>query len=357
MRVGIPKEIKDHEGRVALLPEAVAQLVAAGHQVLVQRGAGAGSGHADSLYRRAGAELVAGARPLYARSEMVVKVKEPLPKEFGFFRPGLRIFCFLHLAANPGLVRALCKHRVTALAFETLVEGGTTPLLRPMSEIAGRLSVIVGAHYLQSNQGGRGVLLSPTDYSEGARVTIVGCGSVGRAAAEVAAEMGARVHALDLRPEPLAAWAARFSNLRLEASSPQVIAASLREADLAIGAIYIPGAKAPKVIRRAMVRRMEPGAVLVDVSVDQGGASETTRPTSHSQPVYRRYGVIHYAVPNMPALVSRTASQVLSRAVLPYVKRVAALEEVAQLEADPVLRGAINVRGGEVTNPAVLASL
>lgn len=353
MIIGVPKEIKDHEGRVALLPEAVAELACAGHRVLVQRGAGAGSGYPDALYRRAGAELVAGARSLYARAELVVKVKEPLPKEFAYFRPGLKIFCFLHLAANPRLLRALCRKSVTALAFETVIENGATPLLKPMSEIAGRLSVVVGAHYLQSQNGGKGVLLSPTDYSAGARVTVVGCGSVGRAAAETAAGMGAKVLALDLRPESLASWAARFSAIRLESSSAPAVAAALRDSDLVVGAVYIPGAKAPKVIQRAAVQRMEPGSVLVDVAVDQGGASETTRPTSHSHPIYRRYGVIHYAVPNMPAMVSRTAAQVLSTVLLPFVLKVASCEDVEALQADPVLSGALNVHAGRVVHPSL----
>jgi len=357
MRIGVPKEIKEMEGRVVLLPEAVAELRRSGHEVLVQAGAGAGSGYPDILYRKAGAELVRQARALYARSDLVVKVKEPLPAEYGYFRPGLRLFCYLHLAANPRLTRALSRARVDALAFETLVEAGTTPLLKPMSEIAGRLSVLVGAHFLQTGQGGKGVLLAPTEASDGARVAVVGGGSVGRAAAELAAQMGARVRVLDLRPDPLRAWAQAFPNIDLEPSTPTLLRAALAEVDLVVGAVYIPGAKAPQVLRRAMVQRMESGSVLVDVAVDQGGASETTRPTSHSHPVYRRYGVIHYAVPNMPALVSRTASQVLSRTVLPYLMKVAAIGDMEQLEADPLLRSAINIRGGEVMHPAVLATL
>lgn len=356
MIVGIPKEIKDHEGRVALLPDAVAELVRAGHRVLVQRGAGAGSGYPDAEYRRAGAALAANARALYVGAQLVVKVKEPLPQEFSYFRPGLRLFCYLHLAANPRLVRALQKSRVEALAFETLMVGAATPLLRPMSEIAGRLSVVVGAHFLQTDQGGKGVLLSPTDFSEGASVVVVGGGSVGRAAAEVAAGMGARVTVLDLKPEALAFWARNFPAVKVEASSPEGVGRALRGADLVVGAVYIPGAKAPKVIRRAMVKRMEAGSVLVDVAVDQGGASETTRPTSHSHPVYRRYGVIHYAVANMPALVSRTASQVLSRVILPYVRQVAELERLEDLSANRVLKSAVNVAVGEILHPGVRAA-
>lgn len=357
MIIGVPKEIKDHEGRVALLPDAVQALRRAGHRVLVQRGAGLGSGYADVLYRRAGAEILPNARTLYGKSELIVKVKEPLPKEFPLLRPGMRLFCYLHLAANHRLVRALQKSGVEALAFETLMLGGSTPLLKPMSEIAGRLSVVIGAHFLQTDQGGKGVLLSPTDFSEGASVVVVGGGNVGRAAAEVAAGMGARVTVLDLKPEGLAFWARNFPRLQVGPSTPDSVAKALRGADLAVGAVYLPGAKAPKVIRRAMVKRMEPGSVLVDVAVDQGGAAETTHPTSHSHPTYRRYGVIHYAVGNMPAVVSRSASQVLSRVLLPYVLQVAGIEKIEDIETDTVLSSSVNVARGQVLHPAVLASL
>jgi len=357
MIVGVPKEIKDHEGRVALLPDAVAALVSGGHRVLVQHRAGEGSGYPDALYRKAGAELVTTARSLYGASQMVVKVKEPLPAEYDYFRPDLRLFCYLHLAANPRLTRALVRSGVEALAFETLIEGRATPLLRPMSEIAGRLSVTIGAHFLQTDKGGKGVLLSPTDFSEGASVVVVGGGSVGRAAAEVAAGVGARVTVFDIRPEALRMWAKRFPSLRVEASSSKAIAEALKQADLAVGAVYVPGAKAPQVIRRAMVQRMEPGSVLVDVAVDQGGTSETTRPTSHSNPIYRRYGVIHYAVPNMPALVSRTASQVLSRVLLPYVLRVAEKKTTEEMQADSAIASSLNIIEGKISHPAVSASL
>ena len=348
--IGIPKEMKDRESRVALLPGEVATLCRHGHRVLVQSRAGIGAGYSDRDYRQAGARLVASASGLWKSADMVVKVKEPLPSEYRYFRRGLRLFCYLHLAAAPSLTRALRKSGVQALAFETLLKNGSTPLLKPMSEIAGRLSITIGAHFLQSDRGGRGVLLSPTDFSEPASVVVVGGGNVGRAAAEAAAGLGARVIVFDLRPEALKSWAKLHSNLSLQAATPTRIAKALSQADLAVGAVYIPGARAPRVIRRAMVESMPPGSVLVDVAVDQGGASETTRPTSHSRPVYRAHGVWHYAVPNMPALVSRTASQALSKVILPYVLRVSNSKD-RDFRNDLELRTAVNLWEGEIVHP------
>jgi alanine dehydrogenase len=348
--IGIPREIKDRESRVALLPSAVATLRRRGHRVLVQSRAGIGAGYSDADYRTAGAAIAPSAARLWRDAELVVKVKEPLPAEYRFFRRDLRLFCYLHLAAAPRLTRALERSGIQALAFETLVQDGRTPLLKPMSEIAGRLSVTIGAHFLQSDRGGRGVLLSPTDFSAPASVVVVGGGNVGRAAAEAAAGLGARVLVFDARPEALGKWAGRYSNLTLHLATPARIARALREADLAVGAVYVPGARAPRVIRRSMVKDMPLGSVLVDVAVDQGGAAETTRPTSHSRPVYRTYGVWHYAVPNMPALVSRTASQALSKVILPYVLGVANSKD-RDLPRDSRLSSAINLWEGEIVHP------
>ncbi|HKY64204.1 MAG TPA: alanine dehydrogenase [bacterium] len=350
MIIGIPREVKDRESRVALLPRAVAQLRRRGHRVLVQSRAGVGAGYSDADYRAAGATMVPSAARLWGSSELIVKVKEPLPAEHRYFRHGLRLFCYLHLAAAPRLARALQKSGVQALAFETLERNGATPLLKPMSEIAGRLSVTIGAHFLQSDRGGRGVLLSPTDFSAPASVVVIGGGNVGRAAAETAAGLGARVTVFDSRPEPLRDWARLHSNLVLQGATPVRIAKALSQADLAVGAVYVPGARAPRVIRRSMVQGMPPGSVLVDVAVDQGGASETTRPTSHSRPVYQAHGVWHYAVPNMPALVSRTASQALSKVILPYVLQVAEISE-RRLLTDPELSSAVNLWEGEIVHP------
>ncbi len=355
--IGIPREIKDNEKRVALLPDAVAALVREDHQVFIQKGAGDGSDFPDREYLGAGARLLPNARALYRSSELIVKVKEPLPAEYPYFREGLKFFCYLHLAANRRLTRELMKKRVIALAFETLEdETGGTPLLRPMSEIAGRLSVTLGAHYLQKNYGGRGVLLSPTHFSPPGKVCVIGGGSVGRAAAEVAAGLGARVVVLDIQLAKLEAWAKSLPNLELLACSPESLALHLSDSDLVVAAVYVHGASAPKIITKAMVRGMPKGSVLMDVAVDQGGASETTRATSISQPIYLRYGIVHCAVPNLPALVSRTASQALNGAILPYVQRVAGLESLASLIRDPLLASALNVAEGRIVHSKVRAS-
>lgn len=358
MIIGIPKEIKDHEKRVILLPDAVAALVRRGHRVWVQRRAGVGSGYEDFDYQRAGARLVSSPRDIYRGADLILKVKEPLPREFRFFHRGLVLFCFLHLAADKPLARALQRAGVTALGFETLEKpSGVTPLLKPMSEIAGRLSVQLGVHYLRTDQGGKGVLLSPTDYSEAGNVTILGGGNVGRAAAEAAAGLGARVRVMDLAPGRLEAWARRYSRVEVMGFNSRRLSEALRHTDLAIGAAYVPGARAPRVIKRGMVKQMQAGSVLVDVAVDQGGTSETTRPTSLSRPVYTRYGVIHCAVPNLPALVSHTASKILSKAVLPYVIQVAEMKEVQRLLADKVLATAVNVHAGRIIHPRVRDAL
>lgn len=358
MIIGIPKEIKDHEDRVALLPAEVKRLKQKGHRVLVERHAGIKVGVTDQAYRQAGATIVSQARDLYGRCELVVKVKEPLPAEYGFFRSDLILFCFLHLAANRVLARRLRDSGITALGYETLEDRrGGTPLLKPMSEIAGRLSVYLGAHYLRSDQGGKGILLSPTHYSDGGRVTIVGGGNVGRAAAEVAVGLGAQVDLFDLHPQKLKSWAKDFPKLRPARSTPQALSRSIAKADLVVGAVYVHGARTPQVIRSRMVKKMEPSSVLVDVAVDQGGASETTRPTSLSKPVYLKYGVIHCAVTNLPALVSRTASQILSKEVLPYVERIGKKKTASELVNDSVLKSAVNISGGEIIHPKVKESL
>jgi alanine dehydrogenase len=358
MIIGIPKEIKDHETRVALLPEAVRALLRRGHEVLVQSRAGEGAGYSDAEYREAGARLVSSARGLYQNSQLIVKVKEPLPREYGFFRKDLLLFCFLHLAANPKLTLRLVRSGITALGFETLEDRqGGTPLLKPMSEIAGRLASQLAVQYLRSDLGGKGVLLSPTEYSEPGRVVIIGGGNVGRASAEVAAGLGARVLVLDRYPGPLRRWAQPFPNIELSKSSPGKIARALLQADLVVGAVYIPGARTPRVIRREMVKNMEKGSVLIDVAVDQGGASETTRPTTISHPVYELYGVLHCAITNMPALVGRTSSKVLSRVILPYVLEVARRGSAQELLQDRALHSAVNVSGGRVIHPQVAASL
>lgn len=352
--VGLPKEIKDHEERIALLPGAVRVLVRAGHRVLVQRGAGSGSGYPDADYQRAGAHIVNTAKSLYEISELVLKVKEPLPAEYPLLREGLLLFCYLHLAANPQLTRALQQKRVRAVGFETLLDRrGHTPLLSPMSEIAGRLSTLLGAQYLRTDSGGKGVLLSPTAQTLPGRVVVVGGGHVGRSAAEVAAGLGAEVEVFDINPKALASWARRHPRIKVRPSRSKGLQAAMARADLVVGAVYVPGAKTPQVIRRAMVRAMCKGSVLVDVAVDQGGASQTTRPTSITKPTYTQFGVIHSAIPNLPALVSRSASQALSKVLLPYVKAMAALKDVHKILTSPRFRGGANVWDGAIVHPKV----
>lgn len=358
MRIGLPKELKEKETRVALTPEAVGSLIRDGHNVLIQRGAGRLSGFPDSLYRQTGAKMVSTLAEIYRRVDLVVKVKEPLPREYKFFRPGLILFCYLHLAPNKKLVHALCKSRVTALGFETLLDSrGRTPLLRPMSEIAGCLSAQLGAQFLRSDAGGKGTLLSATDYSPPGKVLVVGAGNVGRAAAKVAAGMGARVLALDRHPGPLRSWAKKFSNIHLQTYTPAALRRNISKADLVIGSIYIPGARTPQLIRKAMVRSMAAGSVLVDVAVDQGGAAETTHPTTIARPVYRRFGVIHCAIPNLPALTGRSATQALSKVILPYVRRVAGKRSAEKILQDGMLKSAVNIHRGKIIHPAVLKAL
>ncbi len=267
MKIGVPREIKDNERRVSLLPQAVRTLVSRGHQVFVQRHAGAAAGFPDALYRQAGARLVASLSGVYRQSDMVVKVKEPQPEEYAYLRVAQRLFCYLHLAANASLTQVLRMKRVEALAFETLEDApGRTPLLQPMSEIAGRLATLLGANALRSDLQGKGVLLAPTTYSAPGRVVVVGAGHVGRAAAEVALGLGARVWVLDRRIDFLRDWARAHAKLQVRRSTSRVLASLVRQADLVIGAVYIPGARAPQLISTAMVKSMEPGSVLVDVA-------------------------------------------------------------------------------------------
>lgn len=352
MRIGIPKERKAFESRVALLPAAVGALVKAGHEVLVERGAGLGIGITDRVYRAEGARVMASAEKLWQASQLILKVKEPQPSEYRYFRKDLWLFCFLHLAANRPLLSALQKKRVFALAFETLLDAkGKTPLLKPMSQIAGRLSAQLGAEFLRSERGGKGVLLSPTDASPPGRVVVVGGGHVGRAAAEVAAGLGAQVQVVDRFIEPLQKWARTYPNLTLYASSAKTLTCLIKRADLVIGSVYVTGAKTPQLISKAMVKSMEAGSVLIDVAVDQGGASETTRATSISKPSYQKYGVTHLAIPNLPALVGRSASEALSSCLLPYVEGLATKSNFQQIKKEKKLFGAINIFDGKILHP------
>ncbi|RMG09257.1 MAG: alanine dehydrogenase [Planctomycetota bacterium] len=360
MIVGIPKEIKDNERRVALTPEGSARLVAAGQRVLVERGAGAGSGFPDADYSAAGAELVDDVEELWARAELIVKVKEPVGPELGRLRADLVLFTYLHLAASPAAARALLDSGATGIAYETVqTPDGRLPLLEPMSEVAGRLAAQAGAHYLEAPHGGAGKLLGGVGGAPPARVVVLGAGAVGRNACEVALGMGAEVTLLNrgaARRERVAA-ALGSERLSTDGLDPQVLEGAVREADLLVGAIYVPGAAAPKIVSRALVESMRPGSVIVDVAVDQGGCVETTRPTTHSDPVFVVAGVVHYCVANMPGAVPRTSTLALTAATLPYVLALATLGPMEAARADPALAKGFNTHEGRVVHPAVAASL
>ncbi|MEN6478741.1 MAG: alanine dehydrogenase [Anaerolineales bacterium] len=358
MIVGIPREIKDQEYRVSMTPGAVEALVHDGHTVLVESGAGVSSGFVDSEYQRAGAQLCGLASEVYAQSDMVVKVKEPLPEEYGCLRPGLLLFTYLHLAASESLTDALLQAQVTGVAYETVQrEDGSLPLLTPMSEIAGRMAVQIGAHYLEQTEGGRGVLLSGVAGVRAASVVILGGGVVGTNAARVALGLGARTTVIDLNIDRLRYLEDIFGGaLTTMASNYRNIFEAVRRAELLIGAVLVPGAKAPLLVTEEMVRSMAPGSVVLDVAVDQGGCIETAHPTSHSQPIYRLHDVIHYAVPNIPGAVPRTATYALSNATLPYIRTLAAKGLIEAIQDDGALARGVNTYQGHITHAAVAAA-
>ena len=353
MRIGLPKEIKDQEFRVGLTPAAVQGLCQQGHRVMVETGAGTGSGFENEEYERAGATLVEDAATAWAQ-EMVVKVKEPQPSEYGFFRPDLLLFTYLHLAAERSLTKALLESGMVAIAYETVATpDGRLPLLTPMSIIAGRLSVQFGARYLERQQGGRGVLLGGIPGVAPGTVVILGGGVVGTEAAKMAVGLGARVQIIDINVDRLGELEALFgSRVELLYSSPAQIAASVPQADLLIGAVLVPGRRAPTLVSKDLVATLRPGSVIIDVAVDQGGCIETLRPTSHSQPTYLEHGVVHFGVPNMPGAVPWTATQALNNATLPYVLKLAG-QGMAALDTDTGLMGGLNVSGGKLVHPAV----
>ena len=353
MRIGIPKEIKPLEGRVALAPEAVGELVRAGHEVLIQSGAGEASGYPDDAYTAHGAGIVADAAAVYVQATLIVKVKEPIAAEYALLRAEHVLFSYLHLAAVPELAQALMKKGLTALAFETVEAHGRLPLLAPMSEIAGRLALQIGAHLLHRPMGGRGLLLGGLPGTERGRVVVLGAGEAGGAAAAAAAALGAEVTVLARSRDSLARMHALGANVTALHSSHGAIADAVRTADLLVGAVLITGARAPHLVTRDMVRTMRPGSVIVDISVDQGGCIETIRPTDYRNPTYTEAGVIHFGVTNMPGAVPRTATQALSGAIAPYVARLAQ----PGWEQDASLRSGVNVRAGRIEHPAVAAAL
>jgi alanine dehydrogenase len=353
--VGLPKEIKDNEYRVGLTPAGVRALTDAGHRVIVERGAGAGSGFVDDLYEKAGGQLIASADDVWAEAEMIVKVKEPIAPEYPRMKEGLLLFTYLHLAPDPKQTEALLKNKVTGVAYETITDKrGTLPLLTPMSEVAGRMAVQVGAQYLEKMNGGRGVLLGGVPGVPAARVVIIGGGVVGTNAAKIAVGMGAHVTIIDRDLDRLRELDDIFlSKISTLASSAYAIHGAIAEADLIIGAVLVAGAAAPKLVTREMLRDVPDGAVIVDVAVDQGGCIETTRPTTHSNPTFYEEGVLHYCVANMPGAVPRTSTFALTNATLPYVLRLANRGFLGAIASDPGLKEGVNTYAGKLTIEAV----
>jgi alanine dehydrogenase len=356
--IGVPKEIKENEGRVAIVPSGVRALREAGHRVLVEAGAGEGSSIHDGDYEAAGAEMCAAAGDVWGPAALVVKVKEPVEREFGHLRDGLMVFAFLHLAANGALAAELLKKGVTAIGYETVeIDDGSLPILAPMSAIAGRLSVLEGVHYLTGPCGGSGVLISGVPGVPPGGVAILGAGIVGLNAARMAVGLGARVTVLDVRAEGLRrvdeAFGGRVSTCF---SNPDSIEDAVIGADILVGAVHSAGLRAPRLVSRRTVARMRKGSVIVDVSVDQGGCVETIRPTTHSDPVYVAEGVVHYGVANMPGAVPRTATYALTAATLPYLLALA-MDGMDAVRSNPSLRRGVNTHSRRVTHPSVAASL
>jgi alanine dehydrogenase len=353
MIIGVPKEIKEQEQRVALLPSATNQLTRRGHSVLVERNAGLGSGYPDQDYVKAGAEIVEQAKEVFARADMIVKVKEPLKAEFPLLRKGQILFTYLHLAASKSLTEALLKSGVTGVAYETIQVDHRLPLLEPMSEIAGRMSVVMGANFLAKYNGGSGVLLGGVPGVLPGRVVVLGGGTSGVNALRMAKGLGADATILDVDVERLRFLDIAIENLHTLYSNEANLDDLMPDCDLLIGAVLLPGAKAPKLITRAMLRKMKPGSVMVDISIDQGGCAETSRPTTHLDPVYVEEGVTHYCVANMPAAYARTATQALTNVTYRYVELLADFGLQGACKKQPTLIGGINTRDGRLTCKAV----
>jgi alanine dehydrogenase len=358
MIVGVPKEVKDHETRVGLVPSGVMALREAGHSVLVETNAGAGSSLPDHDYRDAGAQILSDAADVWSKADLVVKVKEPQPSEYPYFRPGLILFTYLHLAPLPALTLKLMETKVSSVAYETIREAdGSLPLLTPMSEVAGRMAVQVGAQYLEAPNGGRGVLLGGIPGVAPASVLILGGGVVGHNSAKMAVGLGAHVTIIDRNLERLRELDDIYSSQVVTlASNSFTIRESLRTADLVIGAVLIPGASAPKLVRRDMLKGMKKGAVMVDVAIDQGGCFETSHATTHTDPVYSVDGVLHYCVSNMPAAVPHTSTFGLTNATFPYLAELCAKGLKQACQENPAIREGVNTYGGSITYPGVAES-
>ena len=359
MRIGVPREIKTGETRVSMTPSLCRRCVKLGAEVVVERGAGVSAGFSDAEYRTAGATVAGSAAKVWAGADLVLKVKEPLREEYELIREGQALFTYLHLAAGPELARALLRKRVLGIAYET-VEGadGQFPLLKPMSQIAGRLSIQIGAYFLQSQHGGSGVLLGGIPGTMPGHVVVVGAGNSGAHAVQMAVGMGARVTVLDVDMRKLEALDMEYRGRVVTLmSNPANLEHAVADADLLIGAVLIPAAKAPTVVTKQMVSRMRAGSVIVDIAIDQGGCIETVRPTSHEKPVYQEYGVIHYAVPNMPALVGRTSTVALTQATEPYVAMLVQRGVERALKEHAGLARGVNTRDGKIVYEAVAKAL
>ncbi|WP_324750344.1 alanine dehydrogenase [Sphingomonas sp. LY54] len=359
MRVGVPKEIKNNEFRVGLTPSSVAELVAAGHEVVVETLAGVGIDFDDEAYRKVGARIAPDAASVFRDSDMIVKVKEPQPQEIALLEPRHLLFTYLHLAPDPDQAHGLMQSGATCIAYETVTaDDRSLPLLKPMSEVAGRMSIQVGAHYLEKEQGGRGVLLGGVPGVAPAKVTILGGGVSGVNAAQMAVGMRADVTIYDISNTRLAELDMFFgSQIKTAYASKAAIASAVAKSELVIGAVLVPGAAAPKLVTRDMLKTMKRGSVLVDISIDQGGCFETSRPTTHGDPVFEIDGVIHYCVANMPGAVARTSAIALNNATLPFVLKLANAGAEAAMAADPHLANGLNVSGGKIRHHAVAEAL
>lgn len=359
MRIGIPKEIKNHEYRVGLTPGSVRELVAHGHQVVVQQDAGSAIGLTDELYRQAGATVLPDAAEVFAVAELIVKVKEPQPEEMPLLQARHTLFTYLHLAPDPEQTTGLLASGATAIAYETVTSpGGGLPLLAPMSEVAGRMSIQAGAHCLEKSQGGAGLLLGGVPGVAPARVLILGGGVVGSNAARMAAGLEAEVTIIDQSLERLRQLDAQFGNrVHTQYATTDAIERAALRSDLIVGAVLVPGAAAPKLIERELLRQLKPGTVLVDVSIDQGGCFATSRPTTHAAPTYVLDGIVHYCVANMPGAVARTSTFALNNATLPFVLELADRGPIAALRSNPYLRHGLNVHRGRLTCAPAAAAL
>ncbi|MGG4506526.1 alanine dehydrogenase [Heyndrickxia sporothermodurans] len=359
MIIGVPKEIKNNENRVAMTPAGVVHLLNAGHKVIIETNAGLGSCFTNEEYKQAGAEIIESASDVWTKADMIMKVKEPLASEYGYFRKGLILFTYLHLAAEPELTKALVDSEVIAIAYETVTVNRTLPLLSPMSEVAGRMAAQVGAQFLEKTQGGKGILLSGVPGVKRGKVTIIGGGMVGTNAAKIAVGLGADVTIIDLNPDRLRQLEDIFgTSVQTLMSNPYNIAEAVKESDLVIGSVLIPGAKAPKLVTEEMVKSMQPGSVIVDVAIDQGGNFETVdHITTHDDPTYVKHGVVHYAVANMPGAVPRTATIALTNVTIPYAVQIATKGVVKAVNDNPAIKAGVNVANGHVTFEAVANDL